>query len=106
MARHVGIFFSAQEHRPLVSEFNFIGVRFQLKRCRLALLQAGKLLIHPGQIMPARRAFLPDPAEIEWARRILEMAGTQTGVLTVDGRMVDAPVLKRANQILARAKPV
>jgi citrate lyase subunit beta/citryl-CoA lyase len=62
----------------------------------------GKLLIHPKQIEPARRAFLPSPDEIAWAKRILEAAGSNTGVLTVDGRMVDAPVLKRARQILAR----
>lgn len=64
----------------------------------------GKLLIHPRQIEPALLAFLPSPHEIAWAQRILLDVGAETGVLTVDGQMVDAPVVKRAQHILARAK--
>ncbi len=61
----------------------------------------GKLLIHPAQIPPARRAFAPSEAELTWARRVLEAAGGG-GVAVVDGAMVDAPVANRARQILAR----
>ncbi|MGB3811614.1 MAG: CoA ester lyase [Shinella sp.] len=62
---------------------------------------AGKLLIHPAQIAPARRGFAPSPAEIDWAARVL--AAAAGGAATrVDGAMVDAPVIRRAEQIMAR----
>lgn len=62
----------------------------------------GKLLIHPAQIAPARAAFLPSAEEMDWARRVLQ-AAPQKGAFMLDGAMVDAPVLARARQILARA---
>ncbi|MFT4160757.1 HpcH/HpaI aldolase/citrate lyase family protein [Shinella sp.] len=62
---------------------------------------SGKLLIHPAQIAPARRGFAPTQAEIDWAARVL--AATTDGAATrVDGAMVDAPVIRRAGQIMAR----
>ena len=62
---------------------------------------AGKLLIHPAQLEPARAGFRPPTDEIAWARRVLE-AGRGQGATSVDGAMVDAPVLVRAERILAR----
>ena len=62
---------------------------------------AGKLLIHPAQLEPAREGFRPPADEVAWARRALE-AGRGQGATTVDGAMVDAPVLMRAERILAR----
>jgi citrate lyase subunit beta/citryl-CoA lyase len=63
----------------------------------------GKLLIHPAQIAPARQGFMPNKAEIDWARRVLEAAARGDAALSVDGAMVDAPVIARARQIIARA---
>lgn len=65
---------------------------------------AGKLLIHPAQIAPARAAFRPSAAEADWARRVLA-AAADSGAFMLDGAMVDAPVLARARQILARDAP-
>ena len=62
----------------------------------------GKLLIHPAQIAPARQGFLPRPADIDWANRVID-AASQGGAVRVDGSMVDAPVVARARQILSRA---
>lgn len=67
-----------------------------------ALGFGGKLLIHPAQIAPAARGFAPSQERIDWARRILAALGTEGGVTVVDGTMVDAPVIKQAQQILAR----
>lgn len=61
----------------------------------------GKLLIHPRQVAAMHDAFLPSEAEISLAKRILE-AGTQ-GAARVDGEMVDAPRIMRAEAILRRA---
>lgn len=62
----------------------------------------GKLCVHPRQVAAVAAAFVPDPAELEWAGRVLE-AGQDGGVAVVDGQMVDAPVLARARRILAEA---
>lgn len=63
----------------------------------------GKLLIHPAQIAPARRGFAPSEKELDWARRVEAAAASGDAALTVDGAMVDAPVIARARQIIARA---
>lgn len=64
----------------------------------------GKLCIHPSQVAGVNAAFTPSPAEMDWARRVLaafEAAGG--GVFSLDGRMVDAPVLRLAQRALAQA---
>ena len=68
-----------------------------------ALGFAGKLCIHPSQVGAVNAAFSPKVDEIAWARRIIE-ASTAGGVVRVDGHMVDAPVILKAQAILARAK--
>ena len=61
---------------------------------------AGKLCIHPSQIGPVADGFAPSDGEIRWARAVL---GAGASVTTVDGQMVDRPVLERARGILALA---
>jgi citrate lyase subunit beta/citryl-CoA lyase len=61
---------------------------------------AGKLLIHPAQIAPAREGFRPSADDIAWAERIL---ASGDGAVALDGAMVDAPVRARAEQIRRRA---
>lgn len=60
----------------------------------------GKLCIHPAQVDPVNHAFSPEPAEIDWARSVLTAATAQSGPFTIDGRMVDEPVLAKARRIL------
>lgn len=59
--------------------------------------------IHPSQVMVVRTGFLPTAAELDWASRVLAAAVDAPGVLTVDGRMVDGPVLRHAQRILDRS---
>ncbi|MFO1323725.1 MAG: CoA ester lyase [Burkholderiales bacterium] len=61
-----------------------------------------KLCIHPRQVAPVRAAFAPSAAEIEWARRVVDAAAGTQGAVTLDGRMVDRPVVLRAQRILDR----
>lgn len=61
----------------------------------------GKLCIHPAQLPVVRSAFEPDRAEHEWARRVLAAASEGGAVFSLDGRMVDAPVIRRAQRIVA-----
>lgn len=62
----------------------------------------GVLLIHPSQIGPVTVAFTPLPAEVEWARAVRAAAETSGGgVVVLNDRMIDAPVIARAERILA-----
>ena len=62
---------------------------------------SGKILIHPKQIAPARAGFAPSPEDVAWARKVL--AADEGGVArSVDGEMIDAPVVERAKAILNR----
>jgi citrate lyase subunit beta/citryl-CoA lyase len=64
----------------------------------------GKTAIHPRQVPVIHDAFAPDPAEVAWARRVLAArAETDAGVFEVDGEMVDAPHVARAEAVLDRA---
>ncbi|WPB58820.1 CoA ester lyase [Xylophilus sp. GOD-11R] len=62
-----------------------------------------KLCIHPTQIAAVHRAFMPSEQQQDWARRVLEAADTNGGAAcTVDGRMVDLPVIATARRLMAR----
>jgi citrate lyase beta subunit len=69
---------------------------------------AGKQLIHPNQIAPVHEAFTPDDAAIAHAKRVVEAyeqnQASGFGAFALDGRMVDMPVVKAAQQVLAKAK--
>jgi citrate lyase subunit beta/citryl-CoA lyase len=59
--------------------------------------------IHPSQVEVVRAAYRPGPEELDWARRVLAAAVGERGAFRFDGRMVDAPVLRHAEQIVTRA---
>ncbi|MDH6594921.1 citrate lyase subunit beta/citryl-CoA lyase [Variovorax sp. TBS-050B] len=61
-----------------------------------------KLCIHPEQVAPVHAALGASADELAWARRVVEaVAAAGGGVASLDGRMVDAPVLRRAERLLA-----
>ena len=66
---------------------------------------SGKTLIHPAQIEVVHRVFRPTDEEVESARRVVAAfeAAPAEGTMAVDGRMVDLPVVKRAQWILRSA---
>jgi citrate lyase subunit beta/citryl-CoA lyase len=61
-----------------------------------------KMLIHPKQVPAARQGFMPSNEEINWATRVVAAAADGAAV-SVDGKMVDRPVLLQAQRILSRA---
>ena len=64
----------------------------------------GKLAIHPGQVATINTAYSPTDAELERARRVIAAGDAAGGgVAVVDGRMVDAPVVRAAARTLALA---
>jgi citrate lyase subunit beta/citryl-CoA lyase len=68
----------------------------------------GKSCIHPSQVPFANAVFRPTDEEIAHALRVVEAARIasekRVGAFTVDGRMVDAPFIRRAEQVLAVAR--
>ena len=62
-----------------------------------------KLCIHPEQVAGVAAAFTPSADELAWARRVRDaVRAAGGGVVNVDGRMVDGPVVKLAERLLAQ----
>jgi citrate lyase subunit beta/citryl-CoA lyase len=63
---------------------------------------SGKMCIHPRQVPVVNECFSPTTEEEAWARRVVEASAASGGAATsVDGKMVDRPVIARAEAILA-----
>ena len=64
----------------------------------------GKIAIHPDQVAIIHEVFTPSEAEIAWSRRVIETfeSNPSSGVLTLDGKMLDKPHLTLARRMLAR----
>lgn len=67
---------------------------------------AGKSCIHPTQVEPANRCFLPTEQAVAHARRVVAEAQRQldagVGAFTVDGQLIDGPLIDRARELVAR----
>lgn len=67
----------------------------------------GKAAIHPTQVPVIQGAFSPDAAAVAWARRMVEAYEANLGgVLLVDGKLIERPVIASAQRILAIADAV
>jgi len=64
----------------------------------------GKMAIYPAQVDVINEAFTPDPETVEWAQRVLKAreAADGRGVFRVDGEMIDAPLVPRAERVMER----
>lgn len=82
------------------------GLREQTRRA-LEFGFDGKLAIHPAQIPIINDAFTPTDEELDWAERVLageaQASENDEGVFTVDGQMIDPPLVERARAIVRRA---
>jgi citrate lyase subunit beta / citryl-CoA lyase len=89
-----------------VAEFDDLdGFRATIRRSR-RLGFVGASVIHPRQIAILNEEFRPSPSEIAHARRVLaaydEALAKGVGAVTVDGRMIDVPIVERARLLVAR----
>lgn len=68
----------------------------------------GKQIIHPSQAAPVQEAFTPGDEAIAYAQRVVEAAAQHQregqGAFALDGKMVDAPIVKTAEWVLERAR--
>ncbi len=69
-----------------------------------ALGFTGKAAIHPNQIPIINRVFSPSPELVARARRIIDAFKTNTtGLLVVDGELIERPVLRTMHRVVAVA---
>ena len=60
----------------------------------------GAWSLHPVQIDIAKKVFSPEPAEVAWARRVLEEMGDGTGAVMIDGKMQDDATVKQCRVVV------
>jgi citrate lyase subunit beta/citryl-CoA lyase len=66
---------------------------------------AGKLCIHPKQVDIVNRCFSPSADDVAWAQRVVDAFARSSGnAALLDGKMIDRPVLVRAQAMLADAR--
>lgn len=67
----------------------------------------GKTVISPHHVPVVNEAFSPSKEQIHWARRVLAAASRAKaegkGAVSLDGMMIDLPIIKRAERMLSRA---
>jgi malyl-CoA/(S)-citramalyl-CoA lyase len=64
----------------------------------------GAWSLHPAQIAVAKKVFSPDPAEVAFARRVLEAIPDGAGVHVIDGKMQDDATWKQAKVMVDLAE--
>jgi (S)-citramalyl-CoA lyase len=78
----------------------------RMARNACAMGFGGMLCIHPAQVAGVHRAFEPTPQALDWASRVMAEVAAGRQTFSLDGRMVDQPVIQEARRILARASGV
>ena len=64
----------------------------------------GKGAVHPKQIAALNEVFTPSPERIARARRIIaEFEAADTGLVVIDGKLIEKPVLREMHRIVAIA---
>ncbi len=91
-------FTDTNDEQGLLTDCNFV----------LGLGFTSKAAIHPNQVTTINQTFVPTQDKIKWALRV-EQANASAlekglGVFSLDGKMVDKPVIDRAKKILIKAK--
>ncbi|KAK4201248.1 putative citrate lyase subunit beta-like protein [Triangularia verruculosa] len=73
-----------------------------------SVLRSEPECIHPSQVEIAQRMFAPDENEVEWAVRVVvadeKAQAAGRGAWTMDGKMIDAPVVGKAHSLVAKAE--
>ncbi len=83
---------------------NIEGLRAEANDAR-RMGYGGKIAIHPDQVAVIHEVFTPSASEVDWAKRVIATfeSNPGSGVLTLDGKMLDRPHLVLARRLLARA---
>lgn len=112
LARNLALFAAHAAAKPAIDAVfvNFRDSAALRRECAEARRDgfSGKLAIHPDQVAIINEMFSPSDEEIARARRIVEAfaAAPQSGVLSLDGAMIDAAHLGWAKRTLERAQQI
>ncbi|MDE2939726.1 MAG: CoA ester lyase [Chloroflexota bacterium] len=105
-ARAAGI---ASLDSPYVAFRNPEGLRKDAGAAR-QMGYTGKFAIHPAQVETINEVFSPNPEDVAYARRVMEAwqeaEANGRGSLSLDDKMVDVPVVKRAQNLLAQVDEI
>lgn len=70
---------------------------------------AGKMCLHPAQVAVVAAAFAPTADEVAWADKVLaavdDAGAADGGLLVVDGKMIDGPLIEQARRIAQDTHP-
>ena len=90
---------------PNVNFRDEVGLEIDIRKA-ISVGYTGKFAIHPSQIGPINRLFVPSAAQVLQAKRIVEAAAKAElegkGATTLDGKMIDVPIVERAKKLLAK----
>ncbi len=64
----------------------------------------GAWSLHPVQIDIAKKVFSPPPAEVAWAKRVIDAMGDGTGAVMIDGKMQDDATVKQCRVVVELAR--
>ena len=89
-----------------VADFSDLdGFRETIRRSR-RLGFVGVSVIHPSQVAILNEEFRPSPDEVDHANRVVaaydKALAEGIGAVTVDGKMIDVPIVERAKLLLER----
>ena len=66
--------------------------------------------IHPGQVTIVNQEYTPGEQEVEYAQKMIkldkEAAASGRGSFTLDGKMMDIPIIVRAQKLIARYEAI
>jgi (S)-citramalyl-CoA lyase len=91
---------------PYLDLDNLQGLGEEASRCA-EIGMTGKGAIHPKQLPVIEEIFTPSAPQIAHARRVVEaFAEADTGLVVIDGKLIEKPVLRKMHRILAIADHV
>jgi citrate lyase subunit beta/citryl-CoA lyase len=94
---------------PQVNFRDSEGLKQQVQSGR-ALGFKGKFAIHPSQLDTINTMFSPSPEEIEYAKKVVaafeEAEARGSGATSIDGKMIDVPIVKRALSLLGLSESI
>jgi citrate lyase beta subunit len=100
--------FGQQAIDTLVIDFNDEAALIEDARFGVQLGFCGKLAIHPKQVEVIQSIFTPSDEQIAQAQRLIEAHDEQQaqgiGAFAFEGKMIDMPAIRAAQQVLARAR--
>jgi len=66
--------------------------------------------IHPGQVTIVNQEYTPSDTEVDYARKVIKMdqeaAASGRGSWSLDGKMIDIPIIVRARKLIARYEAI